>query len=272
MIEVLSGLPGGGKSLQAVLRIIEALRAGRHVLTNVSIKPWELAFHASWHPAFIFKSRMAKVRAAERYYNRIHLLSDDDVREFWKYCYGGNLRFFIVLDEIQLYFDSADWAKTPKDFKSYLAQHRKGGDDLLLVSQHTKNIDIHFRRMTARYWHTHSTKGLPLFGILPLPEMFISNAYYGEVDTVIARRVITPSKKIFNLYDTMREYDNGLRNNGVNARLLDLDLRNKEGLRFRCLDDIRDVKPSDFQPVTEADKMLLAENMRAMNEGRNRGF
>jgi zona occludens toxin (predicted ATPase) len=229
MVEIISGLPGGGKSFMALRRILRALTEGRHVVTNVAIDSRRVAWYLSKFVALVHRGKTTRYERAKKYHSLIHKLQDEDIRHFWDYAYGGGvLKLFIVLDEIQLYFESEDYKRFPTDLKGYLAQHRKGADDLIFISQHTKNIDVHFRRMCAKYWHVNNTRGVPLLGFIRMPEAFRANCYFGESTKPLEGETFLPSKKLFALYDSYKEYDTSYAKRNTELLLKALDLRTKK--------------------------------------------
>jgi zona occludens toxin (predicted ATPase) len=218
MIEICSGLVGGGKSYFSVIRILESLSQGRTVVTNVSIDSRRVAWHMSSAPRHYwdrYVKGITRFSIAKQYLSRIRILSDDDVTHFWDFGFNNS---FIVLDELHLYFSNRDWARVPKSLVRYLSQHRKGHDDIFLMTQNINNLDVTYRRLASRFWHVHNPKNVPMFRFLPipLPEFFIANGYYGEISNkVIDTRIMTPSKMIFALYDTYHVHD---KHDGQSAR------------------------------------------------------
>jgi hypothetical protein len=168
-LHFISGKPGAGKSFYALKLLLEELRlTNRQVITNLSVKPGELAAFLTERYDDTFNLR-----------ERLHVLSEEQAAEFWRYrgtieltqrretvrtVKGGIQReevldfsgaanggVFYVLDEVHLFFNSRNWMKLGGDCIYYLSQHRKLGDDILAVTQHVENVDKQFRSMAQDY-------------------------------------------------------------------------------------------------------------------------
>lgn len=115
MIEGITGLPGGGKTLYAVRRLLEAKNKGRDVLAN---------FHSrtgSWR--FGLWSEVAS---------------------------AGNC--LAVIDEAHMWFSARNWTKTQQHELAVFQQSRKEGLDLLWIAQHENRVDVAVREVTAFLW------------------------------------------------------------------------------------------------------------------------
>src|SRR4051812_30452061 len=93
MIEAIVGLPGSGKTLWAVHRLLQAKKRGRHALANFLSRTgsWDFGLWA-------------------------------DIAE------AGNC--LAVIDEAHMWFSARTWTKTNQLELSYFQQHRKEGVDL----------------------------------------------------------------------------------------------------------------------------------------------
>lgn len=115
MIEGITGLPGGGKTLFAVRRLLAAKQAGRDTLAN---------FHSrtgSW---------------------RFGLWMD--------IATAGNC--LAVIDEAHMWFSARSWTKTQQLELAVFQQSRKEGLDLLWIAQHENRVDVAVREVTAFLW------------------------------------------------------------------------------------------------------------------------
>ncbi|MBA4292694.1 hypothetical protein C0431_06945 [bacterium] len=116
MIEGIVGLPGNGKTLLAVRRILSALEARRRVLANFHSNPagnWEFAL---W----------------------------EDMKEASD--------ALCVIDEAHMWFSARNWSKTVQTDLSIFQQHRKNGLDMIWVAQHENRVDVGIRELTAWIW------------------------------------------------------------------------------------------------------------------------
>jgi hypothetical protein len=162
---------------------------------------------------------------------RITLLSDDQVREFWRYrghklgSLGeplgevvGEVRGEVthypsdclwpvvyILDEFHLFFNAREWAKTGKPALWYASQHRHFGDTVVWVSQFHGNVDRQFRVLTqdwtvCRNWALESFKG---FGLPKRFRLEISLEPPDSANRVVTEtRMFRPDAELFACYDT----------------------------------------------------------------------
>ncbi len=115
MIEAYVGLPGSGKTLHAVKRLLEAKKADRLTLANFHSQTgmWDFAL---WR----------------------------DIAE------AGNC--LAVIDEAHMWFSARHWTKTQQLELSVFQQHRKEGIDLVWIAQHEARVDVAIREVTAFVW------------------------------------------------------------------------------------------------------------------------
>jgi len=81
---------------------------------------------------------------------------------------GGVLN---VTDESWKDFNSRDWQKTGKGVLYYASQHRKLGDDWLIVTQNTKQIETALRQVAQDFWVVRNHGKLSI-GKFRQPSMF----------------------------------------------------------------------------------------------------
>lgn len=122
MIELVTGLPGSGKTLQTLVRVRErAQKEGRQV-----------------------------------YYDGIEGI-DDKVLPWLKH--DGQKWFelpansIMVIDEAQRLFRPRGRVGEPPEYSSKLETHRHLGIDLVFITQNPMLIDSHVRRLCERHWH-----------------------------------------------------------------------------------------------------------------------
>jgi hypothetical protein len=121
MIELITGLPGNGKTLHTISRIkAKAEKENRPVFYNgipeVKIPGWELL---------------------------------DDPRE-WAKCPP---RSIILLDEGQKTFRNRSMGSVPPEYVQQLETHRHLGVDLHIITQHPSLIDPAVRRLAGAHYH-----------------------------------------------------------------------------------------------------------------------
>lgn len=136
MIKCFCGVPGSGKSYEAVQTILDAAKQGRKIYTNID------GFDDSECKEF-----------QKNYCNltdfqldtTIHFLTKEQVFNFWEFVENGSL---IVIDEIQLNFSNRDWSSEGnRSFVRWAEVHRHHGFDLIMLTHSTEKIDKHVRSL-----------------------------------------------------------------------------------------------------------------------------
>ncbi len=147
-IHVILGKPGSGKSLYATSRLIEELANGtRNVVTNLPIRPDRLNEYLQK----TYPDRDCRML------QRLRLLTDDELREFWKYRgpeggdVDGKSGVAYFLDEAHIAFNARDWAALGRGAINYLSQHRKLGDIVWPITQSPGNLDKQFRSVAEDF-------------------------------------------------------------------------------------------------------------------------
>lgn len=161
-IHFISGKPGGGKGLYSMKLIVDELRSGRRaIVTNLAVKPPDLA-------AFLHE----KFGETFNLLDRLTILDDENLNEFFLFRGKGIPKLamvrdskgqatsfdiagaqagggvFYLLDEVHLAFGARDWMNCGKATIYYASQHRKLGDDVVLVTQEPKNVEKQFRSLS----------------------------------------------------------------------------------------------------------------------------
>lgn len=228
-IHFITGKPGGGKGLVALQKIIDELVNGdRAIITNLAlrIEPW--IRKVSKRGTVVYKPEIGLRNYLLSKYGkdfdctkRIKLLMDDQTREFFLHrrncenfielkpqrdSNGRCIEFdtapalqnggvFYVIDEAWRDFGSRDWQNTGKGVLFYAAQHRKLGDDWLIVTQHTKQIETALRQVAQDYWVCTNHSKLKM-GFFRQPDIF-SVAIYDQAPTGAALQPM--ERKVFKL-------------------------------------------------------------------------
>lgn len=179
MIKFVVGKPGGGKSLYAVVKLIEELRSSnRCIITNLALKmePWVDGKGIARKGLL----RTLKDKYGDEFdaHRRIVLLDDQKVRKFFLYRrrinYQGEIeelevqtrkervgdgnkvyeRFFLegswgcyyVIDEVHEFYNSRMWTETGTLVLSWASQSRRSGDDALLLTQHPDFVETNLKK------------------------------------------------------------------------------------------------------------------------------
>ena len=162
MITLITGQPGAGKSMYAVKLVVdELLSSDRDIITNLAL----------------FKLRIYKY-IVDKFNKEIdinRIIQIENPGEFLKYRKKESL---IILDECQTAFNARAWKETSKEVIDYLSQHRKLGDDVVLITQDPGLMDKQFRLLVQNSFYLKNLKYVNL-GIFNLPKKIIRLEYFG---------------------------------------------------------------------------------------------
>lgn len=185
MIICYEGTPGSGKSLDAVVKIIDNLRLGRTVYTNISGIDDPVA-----REYIKLKAKLDDYEIS----TCLVYLSDLEITQPQKHCKQGSL---IVIDEVHKRLNARDW-QTPKnkEFADWGSTHRHGGYDVVLITQGLEKVDSQIRGLVE---FTHRYKKNNYFGSL-LESKYLVKVYEEDSTKIIGRRSGTYDKSIFKCY------------------------------------------------------------------------
>lgn len=152
MIIAFVGTPGAGKSYDAVREIINNLRSGRRVYTNVEgmDNPECQRYMQDYLGLDDYEFR-----------SRFFWISDDDIEHFWDLMEhplddtsfpvalplvkAGSL---LVIDEIHKRFSNRDWnTEKNKLFADWCSTHRHYGFDVYFITQDMNKVEKHVRSL-----------------------------------------------------------------------------------------------------------------------------
>lgn len=154
MIYLYSGVPGSGKSAHAASDIRFALNRGRPVLGN-----FELASDAPVKSLDLF-----------RYYPNSEISPEllmGFANEWWENHPFHEGRLLLVLDEVQLIFNSRRWSDAKRlDWLEFFSQHRKAGFTVILIAQSAQMIDNQFRMLIEEEINHRRVASMGFFGFL----------------------------------------------------------------------------------------------------------
>jgi zona occludens toxin len=165
MIIGFAGTPGSGKTYEAVSKIIDNLRWGRIVYTNIDGMSDPQCLEMI--KCYCELSDLALMK-------QLHFLQDDQLADFWMHVTPGAL---IVLDEVQKVFSSREWQSAKNNaFASWASTHRHNGFDVVLISQAVERIDSAVRALLE--W-TYVFRKVNFFGGA-VQKKYICYAYGGD--------------------------------------------------------------------------------------------
>jgi zona occludens toxin (predicted ATPase) len=196
MIVGIEGRPGSGKSYFAVDRMVEALRSGRRIVTNMNnVYYRRIAWDLSGR----------NLKGAKEILSRITVISTKNfLSEFAKL----NLKNTdIILDEVMLDFFSRDWAKMPKSTIFFLTQHRKYRCDFYYITQSIERMDNVLKSLTQYYIRLRNTANWKM-GPFRVPAVMCATWFQEDLKTIHSVDYRRPSKKIYGYYDTYALFEN----------------------------------------------------------------
>lgn len=218
-IEFISGKPGGGKTLMAVEFIVrELLGSERTVVTNVPLNLGALNEYLQTKSKGRVIDLNDRLQILDDAAMRVFFVHRGNGREFGRVLAAGKFiradystaqpgwrPCFYVLDELHLFFNAREWMTTGPAALHYLSQHRKMGDDVLCVTQYTKNVDAQFRALAQEFHQVRNLSkerwgmfaGPPKFKVLS-GQMDFSQTTNQEVNI----RFFSFNPKLGSLYDT----------------------------------------------------------------------
>lgn len=165
MIIAFTGTPGSGKSYDAARKIIDNLRLGRVVYTNIRGMDSPECFE-------VIKAVTGLADFGLAYHLRF--LTPQQVPEFWLHVQPGSM---IVLDEVQNDFNARDWQSQKNvQFNAWASTHRHHGYDVVLITQSIQRIDTSVRALIE--W-TYIYRKMNFFGSL-IQKRYLCYAYGGE--------------------------------------------------------------------------------------------
>ncbi|MBU0484829.1 MAG: zonular occludens toxin domain-containing protein [Proteobacteria bacterium] len=189
MITFFTGTPGSGKTYEAVKKILDNLRNGRTVYTNID----------GMDDPVCQETIKVYLGLDDHQFSKLfhHLGFDRQVIEnFWDHCGSESL---IVLDEVQKFFSNRDWqADKNRKFADWASTHRHNGYDLVIITQSAERVDSAVRSLTE--WN-YVFRKINFFGAA-VQRKYICNAYAGE-DTngqPLTKSVRHYNDKVFRCY------------------------------------------------------------------------
>lgn len=211
VIDFILGKPGAGKGILAMHKILEELRTGdRCIVTDLAVRmnPWNRKIRKNGRVrnmpqqgllGYLVETYGTTFKAE----SRLHVLDEKHSHEFylWRVVNGklvdmpanrdvrtnavqefdpsialetGGVLY--VTDEAWSILGARNWQNTGKGVLFYAAQHRKLGDDWLVVTQHSKQIDTAVRQVAQSYWVVRNHSKLKL-GFFKHPDIFTASIY-----------------------------------------------------------------------------------------------
>ncbi len=197
MIELYEGRLGGGKTYSAAVRLVDHVRRGGIICTNIEL---------IW-PAFKDYIRTSYGLEAED--DQFIRLREEQVGLFHRFTPSGtaDLPVLVVIDEAHLTFNARDFAQTDKLYRetlTFLTQSRKVNTDIIFIAQSVLNMDKQFMRLVQFIWRFRDLAKWKIPGLgIPYPlKQILAVQFDYDGKTVLQRSFVSKDKRIFGLYNT----------------------------------------------------------------------
>jgi len=208
MIEMMTGLPGAGKSYGTLCRIMEVLETtDKYVVTNVALLLDNLNAY--------YQKRHNEGKPFIDVFARVRLITTAEAREFWRFRgtftvlpskslkkkrkgpleplpeqdedelntakvvdlvnawivenQGYLPGVFYVIEEAHILFDARSWQTTEGTLTFYNSQHRKYRDDALFVTQFLKLVETRVKGFAENFYVYRNFAGRKVYQFLRMP-------------------------------------------------------------------------------------------------------
>lgn len=190
MIICYEGTPGSGKSYDAVKKVLDNLRRGRKVYTNID------GMGDSAKREYIIKLiGFDDITLSTNliYFDR----NDEKLFNFWEHMEHGSI---MILDEAQNYFSNREWqSEKNKAFCKWASTHRHSGFDVVLITQDFEKIDGHVRTLIE--W-TYRYRKVNFFGSA-VKNKYIVYAFAGEPSgKSLSKHIRSYDHRVFFCYES----------------------------------------------------------------------
>lgn len=205
MIELITGQPGGGKTLFSVHRIVDDLvNDPRPVVTNVALDVGALAEYFNRHKIDVDLSKklwiitdFAEVKSFFRYrgglegvyqmppdpalYDGARKLPNEEYLPKVKSWFSDNVRdngVIYYIDEAHDYYSAREWASNSVLALYYFSKHRHLGDHVVLITQHIPQLDKQLRNLISEYHYMRNDYAKKFANLFRVPGGMVRKSYY----------------------------------------------------------------------------------------------
>jgi len=188
------GTPGSGKSYDAVRKVLDNLKAGKVVYTNIEGLENDVC------------QEFIKIYTGLDDYQLSRQLchkTDQEIQYFWEYVENGSL---IVIDEVHKLFSNRNWqSQANQKFADWASTHRHIGCDLILITQDLEKIEKHIRSLIE--W-TYFYRKVNFFGSM-VSLKYLRYAYSGDDHNgqPLAKETCSYQKSVFHCYKSYASAD-----------------------------------------------------------------
>lgn len=181
------GTPGSGKTYDAVKKILDNLKLGRKVVTNIDGLDNEKCREYIKTYAGLDDYQLG---------SRLIHVSNEKMQHISTFAENGSM---IVIDEVHRLFSNRDWqTEKNKVFVEWASVHRHQGIDIVLVTQDLEKIDKHARSLIE--W-SYFYRKVNFFGSL-VSNKYLRYTYSGDDHNSkpLAKNMLPYDHKVFRCY------------------------------------------------------------------------
>jgi zona occludens toxin (predicted ATPase) len=214
MIELYAGRIGGGKTYNAVLRMMKYISAGGAVCTNINLNIEECRKYL--HDRHKWELKEGQIIILDEDYVEIENEKGKSekikkITVFHRYTPQGTKEspVLVVIDEAHFHFPNAMYGRIPQETVEFLTMSRHHSTDIILISQHIKNIAGQFQRLCEYVWSFRDMRrfGMPVRILfmefcIPWPLNQIRFNRHDFTGNYINGGMVWKDKEVFKLYDS----------------------------------------------------------------------
>ena len=194
MIYAFVGTPGSGKSYDAVKKVLDNVKRGTRVYTNIE------GLDQDEQREFIkIYAGLDDCQLAER----LVYVPNNDMLRFWEFVEHNSL---IVIDEVHRLFSNRSWdSASNKAFADWASVHRHYGFNVVLITQDIEKVDKHVRSLVE--WSYYYRK-VNFFGSL-VSNRYLRYTYSGDDHhgQAISKEIKPYEKHVFRCYKSFDAKD-----------------------------------------------------------------
>lgn len=201
MIELYSGTPGSGKSLNACRIANEYFKKGLPVITNYDLNFYGKAGSKNFFYLRIYNNELTPDKLVK-------------IHEIYKIRKKKKVReeeILLILDEAQLLFNTRDWNDgLRREWISFFSQHRKLGYHIILIAQFDLMLDKQIRAL-IEYEHIHrKVKNIGLQGefvnFLLGGDAFVDVLYFKSMRMKLGSKFFSGNRSLYNMYNSYTKF------------------------------------------------------------------
>lgn len=196
-IEIYTGLPGSGKTLQMMTEILDTWIRGGIVATNIEM---------NWSYCKRYCRRRGWQLGRDQY---VYLHTEEQLKKPYLYLPKGSDQVdnLLCLDEMATLSPARQWTKTENEFVQYLIFIRRMKHRVIMATQRISMIDKQFRLMYQfRTNFNNLSRGLrvPFLGYFPW--QLLIRVVYDQQDERISVTPYTVNTEVAKCYNTLQEH------------------------------------------------------------------